>query len=299
MQDLTDFMREFLDYYFTQVHTSLPGVVVEYDSKTRRATVQPSLKRRAGNKEYVTFPLLIDVPVLFSGTKKYTIHIPLEKDDEVAIYFSERALEAWKDIGQDGIEDPDPRRYDLCDAYCVPGLQPQEFIDVPAKGLTIKHKTAWDGDFISHVIMDDDKIEIKYKEKANILMEDDKIECKTEHNTTIMTKKHIQMTNGIVIYDIDEGVTKLVTKDTFIESEAPVGIEGTKTQLGGGALQPYWSAETSAWTQWPVFIPPIPWPPGLPVPPAPPIICMALNGLKNAILQADTTAKSSCAKAIK
>jgi hypothetical protein len=147
--------------------------------------------------------------------------------------------------------------------------------------------------------MDDDKIEIKYKEKANILMEDDKIECKTEHNTTIMTKKHIQMTNGIVIYDIDEGVTKLVTLDTFIESEAPVGIEGTKTQLGGGALQPYWSAETSAWTQWPVFIPPIPWPPGLPVPPAPPIICMALNGLKNAILQADTTAKASCAKAIK
>ncbi|MHC6204654.1 hypothetical protein ACYULU_15845 [Breznakiellaceae bacterium SP9] len=61
----------------------------------------------------------------------------------MAIYFSERALEAWKDIGQDGIEDPDPRRFDLCDAYCVPGLQPQEFISAEEPGLQIIHKDAW------------------------------------------------------------------------------------------------------------------------------------------------------------
>jgi hypothetical protein len=172
MQTLTDFMLEFLDYYFTKVHTSFPGVVVEYDANKRRATIQPSLKRRAGNKEYVDFPLLIDVPVQFPGTKKWAIHFPLEEGDEVSVFFSERSLEAWKDIGQDGIEDPDPRRYDLCDAYCTPGLQPQEFIAATEPGLQIIHKDKFDGKLISQVLMTDDKVEVIYKEKGKFKLDD-------------------------------------------------------------------------------------------------------------------------------
>jgi hypothetical protein len=199
MQDLSDFMREFLDYYFTQVHTSFPGVVTEYDAKKRRATVQPSLNRRAGNKEYIAFPLLIYVPVLFPGTKKYTIHFPLEKDDEVAVFFSERALEAWKEVGQDEIEDPDPRRYSTSDAYCIPGLQPQEFISATEPGLQIIHKDKFNGELISQVLMTDDKVEMKYKKKSKVTMEDDHIvseteKCKVEMSADILTAKNSKTT---------------------------------------------------------------------------------------------------------
>jgi len=199
MQDLSDLMREFVEYYFTQIHTSFPGVVTEYDAKTRRATVQPSLKRRAGNKDYIEFPLLIDVPVQFPGTKKWTIHFPLEKGDEVSIYFSERSLDVWKDAGQDGIEDTDPRRFDLCDAYCVPGLQPQEFIAAEEAGLQIIHKDKFDGELISQVLMTDDKIETIYKKKAKVTMEDDHItseteKCKVEMSADVLTAKNSQTT---------------------------------------------------------------------------------------------------------
>jgi hypothetical protein len=199
MQDLTDFMREFLDYYFAQVHTSLPGVVVEYDASKRRATVQPSLKRRAGNKEYIAFPLLIDVPVQFPGTRKWAIHFPLDPGDEVALFFSERALEAWKDMGQDGIEDPDPRRYDLCDAYCTPGLQPQEFIAATEPGLQIIHKDKFDGELISQVLMTDDKVEMIYKKKSKVTMDDDHItgkteKCSVEMTADVITAKNSQLT---------------------------------------------------------------------------------------------------------
>ena len=199
MQDLDDLIREYTDYYFTRVHTSMPGVVTEYNPKTRRATVQPSLKRRAGNKEFITFPLLIDVPVMFPGTKKYTIHFPLEKGDEVDIRFSERALEEWKAAGQDGIEDPDPRRFSLSDAYCVPGLQPQEFPVADEPGLQILHKDKHDGDLISQVLMTDDKVETVYKKKAKVIMEDDHITAKTdkcamEMNADILTAKNSKTT---------------------------------------------------------------------------------------------------------
>jgi hypothetical protein len=275
MQDFTDAMRQYLDYYFSQVHTSTPGRIVEYNYKTRRAVVQPCLKRRVGNKDFVALPMLIDVPVQFPATKKYIIHIPLEENDEVAIFFSERCLEEWKKVGQDGIEDKDPRRYALSDAYCAPGLQPQEFLDVPEKGLIIKHKTKWDGDFISHVHMDDDHIELKYKKKSKVLMEDDKIECTTEGNKVLMTGKHVD-----------------------VDSPNPIGIKGTGVLLGADVLQVFWDELSAAWDQYKVFIPPVPWPSPV-VPPAPPIINMALTGVKAKVMAACAKAKLSGAKSIK
>jgi hypothetical protein len=241
MQDLVDFIREFVEYYFTQIHTSFPGVVVEYDAGKRRATVQPSLKRRAGNKEYIAFPLLIDVPVQFPGNKKWTIHFPLEEGDEVAVYFSERAIEAWKNSGQDGIEDPDPRRFDLCDAYCVPGLQPREFIEAAEPGLQIIHRSAFNGGFISQVLMDDDKIEAKYKEKAAVTIDDDHINAKTEKCSVDMTRGNIQAKNG-------KDEISMMDGDVDVKSPLPIGINGGGSNLNAGCLSPYWNAETASWT---------------------------------------------------
>jgi len=236
MQDLTNLIREFCDYYFTRVHTSIPGVVLEYNANTRRAVLQPSLNRRAGNKEFVPLPILVDVPVQFPGTKKYSIHFPLEKDDEVSIFFSERSIEEWKAAGQDGIEDADPRRFSLSDAYCIPGLQPQEFVDTPKDGLIIKHKTAWNGNFISHIYMNDNKIEIKYKKKCKVTMTDDKIEHETEHNYFFMTKKQIKAINSISIFEMDKDVVKISTGKFIVEAteSADVKAGGNITTIAGG-----------------------------------------------------------------
>jgi hypothetical protein len=268
MQDMSDFMREFLDYYFTQVHTSFPGVVTEYDAKKRRATVQPSLKRRSGNKEYIAFPLLIDVPVLFPGTKKYTIHFPLEKDDEVAVFFSERALEAWKEVGQDEIEDPDPRRYSISDAYCIPGLQPQEFINATDggldTGLALIHKDKFDGKVIDSVLLNTEKIEVvrsadgkpvgavtmkndsieaKFKEKADVKMENDRIKANTENCTLDMTGTKAFLNNGTSNAELDAGKITLdnggdkIIADggnIQVEADTKVTIKSSAVEITGG-----------------------------------------------------------------
>jgi hypothetical protein len=251
MQDLTDFMREFLDYYFAQVHTSLPGVVVEYDASKRRATVQPSLKRRAGNKEYITFPLLIDVPVQFPGTKRWSIHFPLEEGDEVAVFFSERALEVWKGVGQDAIEDPDPRRYDLCDAYCTPGLQPQEFIAATEPGLQILHKDKFDGELISQALMTDDKIEIKYKKKSIATIEDDHIVGQTEKCKVELSADIAELANSQTSFKLDgdkfsisnDGKSLFTILDTLLTK-----LQGMKT-VGSPAQHTVFPGDILAFAQ--------------------------------------------------
>lgn len=163
MQELSDFLKEFNDYYMTSVHTSMPAVVVSYNAATRRAVIQPSIKRRMADGSYMKFPILIDVPVLYSGTVEYTIHFPLHKDDEVLLFFAERCIEEWKLKGNDNIEDTDPRRYDLCDAYCIPGLQPQKFIPaVDEDALQIIHYI--DDKEKSQIELNDNKMEHRIKD---------------------------------------------------------------------------------------------------------------------------------------
>ncbi len=45
----------------------------------------------------------------------------MQKDDPVAIFFSERSLENWYLTGDDS-KPGDERRFDLSDSFCIPGL---------------------------------------------------------------------------------------------------------------------------------------------------------------------------------
>ena len=162
------------------------------------------------------------------------------------------------------------------DAYATPGLQPIEFIGVTEPGIVIKHHTAWDGEFISHVIMDDDKVNVRYKKKADVLIADDKIECTTEGNKFSMTGKNV---------------------DT--ESPNPIGIKGTGTQLGSGVLRPFWNRFMKAAGRNPLWIPSLKWPKFVPVPPVPPLINMAMNGFLKDTIAACATAIADSNKVLK
>ena len=130
---LMQLIEETFEYGMTNVHTAFPAVVKSYDGETRRAEIQPSLKRKMSNGKFMELPIIVDVPVLYFGTAKAGIHIPLEEGDEVLIVCSERCLDSWKDAGGDSIEDTDTRRFSMPDAICIPGLQAQTFPNISEK----------------------------------------------------------------------------------------------------------------------------------------------------------------------
>jgi len=155
--DLSQLLRESFEYNMANVHTAFPGSIDTYDPATRRADIQPYLKRKLPDGKFMNFPIITDVPVLFFGTKNCTIHVPLEKGDEVLIIVCERSTDQWRDNGGKDIEDPDPRRFNLMDCFAIPGLQPKEFPKTPEKGLSIIYK-----DYKSNVV--DDKATVEFKD---------------------------------------------------------------------------------------------------------------------------------------
>jgi hypothetical protein len=257
--ELTKLLEEFTDHALGMVHTSFPAVVLEYDAEKRRAKLQPSLKRRLPTGKYTDFPVINDVPVHYQGTKRFTFHYPLEENDEVAVFFSERSLEEWKQKGQEGIEDPDPRRFHLTDCYCVPGLQPVEFISATAeKGLQLIHKDKWDSEkVIDEILIDDDKIEVTRLEqgKPNLHFELDKDhndlkfqvgDCEIEHREvnarhldTVYKIGNKQIYRNEVTADMIEtwykDITHLLLNDASVnlayKDEDTVTMDATKIEL--------------------------------------------------------------------
>ena len=62
MNELTRLLKENFDYSMTNIHTAFPGVVVKYDKDTRRADIQPSVKRKLPSGEFVDLPV---IPIFF------------------------------------------------------------------------------------------------------------------------------------------------------------------------------------------------------------------------------------------
>jgi hypothetical protein len=216
--ELMQLLKEAFDYSMTNVHTSFPGVVKSYDPNTRRADIQPSIKRRLPDGTFMALPMLTDVPVRFPGNKKYTIHFPLEMGDEVEVSVCERATDLWRSKGGMGHEDKDLRRFSLNDCYCTPGLQPQEFIVAEAPGLEIIHKTAWDGDIIDHFLMDDDQVDFirleKTKDSYHWHLDKDMVE-----STFVIDDVQIMKTtiDGYKIETLYKDITAVLINDDKVE----------------------------------------------------------------------------------
>jgi hypothetical protein len=112
-----------------ELHTSMPGIIESFNTETQTARVQPAIRRifktNDGEKEILTptdIPLLINVPVIFSGGGGYSVTFPLDKGDECLLIFAERSIDRWYKFG--GVRDPGGKRFhSFSDAVAIPGLR--------------------------------------------------------------------------------------------------------------------------------------------------------------------------------
>lgn len=109
----------------SEVHTSIPGRVEEYDEKTHQATVRPTVRLMQDNGVELEIPPLMKVPVLFPASGAFDIEFPIAKGDAVLILFSEADTSEWVNSDGEGIVSPaTSSRFGLNSAVAIPGLRP-------------------------------------------------------------------------------------------------------------------------------------------------------------------------------
>ena len=102
------------------IHTALPGKVVQYDG-SRSVDVQPLIQKKLADGTFIELPVIVDVPLIFPGSSTGVFTFPIKRNDGVLLVFSERSIEEWMGTGANS-QPGDLRRFSLTDAIAIPGL---------------------------------------------------------------------------------------------------------------------------------------------------------------------------------
>lgn len=109
------------------VHTSMPGEVLSFDDQKQTCSVKPLLpipiELEDGSIRWDPIAVLANVRVGFQGGAGFRLTFPLERGDQVAIFFAEASIDQWQKSG--GLQSPlnSRRRHHLADAFVVPALK--------------------------------------------------------------------------------------------------------------------------------------------------------------------------------
>jgi len=123
METLDTTIRHVLTAQLATMHFSMPGIIQTYDAAKKTVSVLPSIKTEFADGSIKSMPIISKVPVVFPGTAEAVFQFPLKKGDGCLIIVSSSSLEKWINDSSGGeTEAGDVRRFDLSDAFCIPGL---------------------------------------------------------------------------------------------------------------------------------------------------------------------------------
>lgn len=123
------------------VMTTIPGHVMAYNPTTQRAQVQCGIQRKLAGR-YVDVPIIINVPVRFSGTAEWAVFHELPAGSEGLVHFAKQSIDAW--IDQGGIVAPtDERQFSADDAFFSPGYRSLKTAipDLPTSGMGMSNRS--------------------------------------------------------------------------------------------------------------------------------------------------------------
>jgi hypothetical protein len=116
-----------INSFSADLHTSFPGMVVQYDASKQTATIRPMLKKcilaqdiNEEEEQYEQLPDIPNVPIRHARGAKFYIHTPLEAGDFVWVHAAHQDFSIWRRTGQVSIPGV-PEYHSLNACWAEPG----------------------------------------------------------------------------------------------------------------------------------------------------------------------------------
>lgn len=126
--DLTEALAAVSASLSNDLRVALPGIIESFDPQTVTCIVAPAIKGAAtasdGSTRSVSYPLLVDVPVVFPRGGGCTLTFPIKNGDECLVIFADRSIDFWWQNGETQ-EPVNTRQHSLSDAFVILGPQSQ------------------------------------------------------------------------------------------------------------------------------------------------------------------------------
>ena len=210
------------------LRAAMPGEIVSFDPEKQTATVKPLIKEYVYG-EWLSLPLLQDVPCFFPRAGGYCLTFPVKPEDEVIIIFNDMCIDSWWQSGGEQTQ-LETRRHDLSDAMCLLGITstPMAVEDYSTNSVMLRNE---DKDSYFEIVDDDKTINITGAEKINITAVDD-INVETAANINIKAAGDLTAEiAGDVTVEAGGDVTVKAAGDMTLEAAGILTIKASEVRI--------------------------------------------------------------------
>lgn len=216
MSAFQEAMSSYFDYYFKDLMTAIPAIVVSADRiQESVVAVKPVINETTLDGRVIAWPELVDVPLIFPCSTTSAVTFPIGVGDTVLLVFSMRGMDEWKG-GDGGLAVPTDRRtHSLQDAIAIPGLYPISRGKNNPANRTLPHSV--EDMVVSHNIGKSNEVEMRLKSNGDCVIT-------TDHNVEVNCE-NLSANVGTTAEVFASDVT--VTAENTISLTAPtVNING-------------------------------------------------------------------------
>lgn len=116
-------VQDLINASLAQVNTSIPAVVLEYNSTAQTVNVEIAIKRPYYGPNYDQNPTrLLEVPVIFPQGSNWVMAGPLTKGDAVNLHFPQFDCDNWFNGNRNQVYEASTKYYhDIDGAFATPG----------------------------------------------------------------------------------------------------------------------------------------------------------------------------------
>lgn len=228
---LEDALRQYISSSINQTYTAIPGFLIKDPTdeqiENQCADVQVYIQKVNPDDSSRSMPAILNVPIIFPGSKRTQFSFPMSKGDWVMCIFSQRSLDVFKQESTKDEASPkrpsDLRKYALSDAVAIPGISPfpQSLLKSGGRQLTHDNKDT----VIAYNIGTAQESEFRMKPNGDILINSPEkitVNCKSaEVNAQLSVDVNCQTAN----VDADNSVSVYAGSTVNVTSPT-TNIEG-------------------------------------------------------------------------
>lgn len=159
--NLTDVLQFAFNQVMKAVYISIPGVIENYDTSSKRCRVKPAINIRLTDGTTEEQSSIINVPVVWPSGGGFTLLSPLPAGTPVEIKFSQRGITQFKETFE--TSDPGNGMFDKEDAHVIPSYGDLSVTPASTDGMCIQKE-----DGTNYIYVEDGEIKIKAVTKVII-----------------------------------------------------------------------------------------------------------------------------------
>lgn len=118
---LYDVLQNFKTDIFRSMNCIKPGIIQSFNPTTRTVVVQIVFKQQMVDGTVISYPVLLDCPVITIQGGGGALTFPILTGDECLLFFADRNIDAWFKNGGQSVPF-DARTHHLSDGFALVGL---------------------------------------------------------------------------------------------------------------------------------------------------------------------------------